>query len=72
MEQKQTGSKAYLILNCDGRRIGRLAFRLRYRSDIGCREGFAGILHGCRVISTYTDFWHGFTSSSALIGCIIG
>ena len=21
---------------------------------------------------TYTDFWHGFTSSSALIGCIIG
>ena len=48
MEQQQTGSKAYLFSIVMVAVLGGLLFRLRYRSDIKCREGFAGILQGCR------------------------
>ena len=71
MEQKQTGSKAYLISIVMVAVVG--GWRFGYDTAVisGAEKGVQAVFMGASDF-VYTDFWHGFTSSSALIGCIIG
>lgn len=71
MEQKQTGSKTYLISIVMVAVIGGLLFGY----DTAVISGAEGGLQQFFMSATgfeYTEFMHGVTSSSALIGCIIG
>ena len=71
MEQKQTGSKAYLISIVMVAVLGGLLFGYDTAVISGAEKGLQAFFMGASDF-VYTDFWHGFTSSSALIGCIIG
>ena len=71
MQQNQTGSKAYLIRIVMVAVLGGLLFGYDTAVIVGAEKGLQAFFMGATDF-TYTDFWHGFTSSSALIGCIIG
>ena len=71
MEQKQQGSKAYLISIVMVAVLGGLLFGYDTAVISGAEKGLQAFFMGAKDF-VYTDFWHGFTSSSALIGCIIG
>ena len=71
MQQNQTGSKAYLIRIVMVAVLGGLLFGYDTAVISGAEKGLQASFMGATDF-TYTDFWHGFTSSSALIGCIIG
>ena len=71
MQQNQTGSKAYLIRIVMVAVLGGLLFGYDTAVISGAEKGLQAFFMGATDFS-YTDFWHGFTSSSALIGCIIG
>ena len=71
MQQNQTGSKAYLIRIVMVAVLGGLLFGYDTSVISGAEKGLQAFFMGATDF-TYTDFWHGFTSSSALIGCIIG
>ena len=71
MKQKQTGSRAYLISIVMVAVLGGLLFGYDTAVISGAEKGLQAFFMGAEDF-TYTDFWHGFTSSSALIGCIIG
>ncbi len=68
---KQTGSRAYLISIVMVAVLGGLLFGYDTAVISGAEKGLQAFFMGAEDF-TYTDFWHGFTSSSALIGCIIG
>ena len=71
MEQKQTGSKAYLISIVMVAVLGGLLFGYDTAVISGAEKGLQAFFKGAGDFE-YTDVMHGFTSSSALIGCIIG
>ena len=71
MTQNQTGSKSYLFSIVLVAVLGGLLFGYDTAVISGAEKGLQAFFMGASDF-TYTDFWHGFTSSSALIGCIIG
>ena len=71
MEQPQTGSKAYLISIVLVAVLGGLLFGYDTAVISGAEKGLQAFFMESGDFQ-YTDGWHGFTSSSALIGCIIG
>ena len=71
MEHQQTGSKAYLFSIVMVAVLGGLLFGYDTAVISGAEKGLQAFFMGASDF-VYTDFWHGFTSSSALIGCIIG
>ena len=71
MEQQDKGSKAYLISIVMVAVLGGLLFGYDTAVISGAEKGLQAFFMGADDF-VYTDFWHGFTSSSALVGCIIG
>lgn len=71
MKQNQNGSKAYLISIVMVAVLGGLLFGYDTAVISGAEKGLQAFFKGASDFE-YTDFMHGFTSSSALIGCIIG
>lgn len=71
MEQNQSGSKAYLTAIVMVAVLGGLLFGYDTAVISGAEKGLQAFFLGAPDFK-YTDFMHGFTSSSALIGCIIG
>ncbi|MCF0179694.1 MAG: D-xylose transporter XylE [Bacteroidales bacterium] len=71
MTQTDKGSKAYLFSIVLVAVLGGLLFGYDTAVISGAEKGLQAFFMGASDF-TYTDFWHGFTSSSALIGCIIG
>ena len=71
MEQHQTGSKAYLFSIVMVAVLGGLLFGYDTAVISGAEKGLQAFFMEAGDFK-YTDAWHGFTSSSALIGCIIG
>ena len=71
MTNNETGSKAYLFSIVLVAVLGGLLFGYDTAVISGAEKGLQAFFMGAQDF-TYTDFWHGFTSSSALIGCIIG
>ncbi len=71
MNQNENGSKAYLFSIVLVAVIGGLLFGYDTAVISGAEKGLQAFFMGATDFQ-YTDFWHGFTSSSALIGCIIG
>ena len=71
MEQTTSGSKSYLISIVMVAVLGGLLFGYDTAVISGAEKGLQAFFMGAKDF-VYTDFWHGFTSSSALIGCIIG
>ena len=71
MEQKTSGSKSYLMSIVMVAVLGGLLFGYDTAVISGAEKGLQAFFMGADDF-VYTDFWHGFTSSSALIGCIIG
>ena len=71
MEQQQSGSKAYLFGIVMVAVLGGLLFGYDTAVISGAEKGLQAFFKNSGDF-TYTDGWHGFTSSSALIGCIIG
>ena len=71
MAQTDKGSKAYLFSIVLVAVLGGLLFGYDTAVISGAEKGLQAFFMGASDF-TYTDFWHGFTSSSALIGCIIG
>ena len=71
MEQTKNGSKSYLISIVMVAVLGGLLFGYDTAVISGAEKGLQAFFMGADDF-VYTDFWHGFTSSSALIGCIIG
>ena len=67
----QTGSKGYLISIVMVAVLGGLLFGYDTAVISGAEKGLQAFFIGAGDFQ-YTDFYHGFTSSSALIGCIIG
>ena len=67
----QTGSKGYLISIVMVAVLGGLLFGYDTAVISGAEKGLQAFFIGADDFQ-YTDFFHGFTSSSALIGCIIG
>ncbi len=65
------GSRAYLFSIVLVAVIGGLLFGYDTAVISGAEKGLQAFFLGANDF-VYTDFWHGFTSSSALIGCIIG
>ncbi len=68
---QQTGSRSYLISIVMVAVLGGLLFGYDTAVISGAEKGLQAFFMGATDFQ-YTDFWHGFTSSSALIGCIIG
>ncbi len=68
---QQQGSKTYLFSIVLVAVIGGLLFGYDTAVISGAEKGLQAFFMGASDFQ-YTDFWHGFTSSSALIGCIIG
>lgn len=64
-------SKSYLYSIVLAAVIGGLLFGYDTAVISGAEKGLQAFFMGAQDFE-YTDFWHGFTSSSALIGCIIG
>ena len=71
MSQQSQGSKSYLISIVLVAVLGGLLFGYDTAVISGAEKGLQAFFMGATDFQ-YTDFWHGFTSSSALIGCIIG
>jgi len=71
MEQPQTGNKAYLISIVMVAVLGGLLFGYDTAVISGAEKGLQAFFMESSDFE-YTDAWHGFTSASALIGCIIG
>ena len=71
MEQQQKGSKAYLFSIVMVAVLGGLLFGYDTAVISGAEKGLQAFFKGAGDFE-YTDVMHGFTSSSALIGCIIG
>ncbi len=71
MQQNNSGSKAYLISIVMVAVLGGLLFGYDTAVISGAEKGLQAFFRGSADFE-YTDFMHGFTSSSALIGCIIG
>jgi len=71
MSNNTSGSKAYLISIVLVAVLGGLLFGYDTAVISGAEKGLQAFFMGAADFQ-YTDFWHGFTSSSALIGCIIG
>ena len=69
--QHSGGSRAYLVSIVLVAVLGGLLFLYVSAVISGAEKGLQAFFMGAEDF-TYTDFWHGFTSSSALIGCIIG
>ena len=71
MSQIDSGSKAYLTSIVMVAVLGGLLFGYDTAVISGAEKGLQAFFKGASDFE-YTDFMHGFTSSSALIGCIIG
>ena len=71
MQQSQSGSKAYLISIVMVAVLGGLLFGYDTAVISGAEKGLQAFFMEAGDF-TYNNVWHGFTSSSALIGCIIG
>ena len=71
MDNQQTGSKAYLISIVMVAVLGGLLFGYDTAVISGAEKGLQAFFLGASDFQ-YTDYFHGFPSSSALIGCIIG
>jgi len=69
--QNTQGSRSYLFGIVLVAVLGGLLFGYDTAVISGAEKGLQAFFMGASDF-TYTDFWHGFTSSSALIGCIIG
>ena len=70
-EYRQKGSPAYLFGIVLVAVIGGLLFGYDTAVISGAERGLQAFFQSAPDF-TYTDGWHGFTTSSALIGCIIG
>ena len=68
---QQTGSKAYLFSIVLVAVLGGLLFGYDPAVISGAEKGLQAFFMEAKDFA-YTDSWHGFTSASALIGCIIG
>ena len=68
---RQKGSAGYLFGIVLVAVIGGLLFGYDTAVISGAERGLQAFFQGAGDF-TYTDGWHGFTTSSALIGCIIG
>ncbi len=66
-----TGSRSYLVSIVMVAVLGGLLFGYDTAVISGAEKGLQAFFLGAKDFQ-YTDFMHGFTSSSALIGCIIG
>lgn len=71
MKNQETGSKSYLFSIVLVAVIGGLLFGYDTAVISGAERGLQAFFMGAKDF-TYTNFLHGFTSSSALLGCIIG
>ena len=71
MEQTQNGSKSYLFTIVLVAVLGGLLFGYDTAVISGAEKGLQAFFMEAGDFE-YSDLWHGFTSSSALIGCIIG
>ena len=71
MRQEQPGSKAYLFSIVLVAVLGGLLFGYDTAVISGAEKGLQAFFMEAQDFQ-YTDGWHGFTSASALIGCIIG
>ena len=71
MSQEQQGSKAYLFSIVLVAVLGGLLFGYDTAVISGAEKGLQAFFMEAKDFA-YTDGWHGFTSASALIGCIIG
>ena len=67
----QTGSRAYLFSIVLVAVLGGLLFGYDTAVISGAEKGLQAFFMEAKDFD-YTDHWHGFTSSSALIGCILG
>ena len=70
-EYKNNGNPLYLISIVLVAVIGGLLFGYDTAVISGAEKGLQAFFQGASDF-VYTDGWHGFTTSSALIGCIIG
>jgi len=70
MGQNQKGSKAYLVSIVMVAVLGGLLFGYDTAVISGAEKGLQAFFRGAKDFE-YTDFMHGLTSSSALIGCIL-
>jgi len=71
MNQTDKGSKGYLVSIVMVAVLGGLLFGYDTAVISGAEKGLQAFFMGAEDFQ-YTDYIHGFTSSSALIGCIIG
>jgi len=71
MNYPEKGSKSYLFSIVLVAVIGGLLFGYDTAVISGAEKGLQAFFKGSSEFN-YTDFMHGFTSSSALIGCVIG
>ena len=71
MSNQEKGSTGYLISIVLVAVLGGLLFGYDTAVISGAEKCLHVFFMGAEDFQ-YTDFWHGFTSSSALIGCIIG
>jgi len=71
MNQTDKGSRGYLISIVMVAVLGGLLFGYDTAVISGAEKGLQAFFMEAQDF-TYTDGWHGFTSASALIGCIIG
>ena len=71
MEYQKRGSSAYLFSIVLVAVLGGLLFGYDTAVISGAEKGLQAFFSNAKDF-TYTDGWHGFTSASALIGCIIG
>ena len=71
MANNETGSKGYLIGIVMVAVLGGLLFGYDTAVISGAEKGLQAFFMNAQDF-TYSDGWHGFTSASALIGCIIG
>ena len=71
MAQTENGNKGYLISIVMVAVLGGLLFGYDTAVISGAEKGLQAFFMESKDFA-YTDGWHGFTSASALIGCIIG
>lgn len=71
MRNENTGNKAYLYAVTSVAIIGGLLFGYDTAVVSGAEKGLQGFFQGATDF-VYTDALHGITSSSALIGCVLG
>ena len=71
MSQTDKGCKGYLISIVMVAVLGGLLFGYDTAVISGAEKGLQAFFMEAKDFA-YTDTWHGFTSASALIGCIIG